>query len=161
WSLALILAASGPLLRPQAQRRALLRVVAPVLGDVAGIDAQVKAGDHHRVVRAEEDGRLAVVAGRRQPAQRDLRGKRVEGRRQLAEARRLVVVEAPAPGTLDRLVRVGGRRRQAVDADGVRRKLHGHGAREVEQTGLAGAVTDVADVALVRLSRGDVDDRAL
>src|SRR3989441_743902 len=126
----------------------------PVLGDGAAVHAQVDAGDHPGVVRRKKDGGLRVIAWARQPVHRQHPGE-VEH-----PAAALGPRPPPVDGTRVAFLHVGRRWREAVDADAVAHQVHGRRPGEVEQPALAGAVADVAGLALVAGRGHDHDDAA-
>src|SRR5262245_59996296 len=78
------------------------------------------------------------------------------------EGARAPLRSRPAPGRapLDTLLGVGRGGREAVDPDPVSGQVHGGGPGEVEKTALAGAVADVAGLALMAGGGDDHDDAA-
>src|SRR3984885_7788290 len=135
------------------------RIPRPLTRDRARIDANIGARDHARVVRRQKYRGLAIVAGTRQLLHRYAFPKRLESIPELIAA--TANLAAPSRCPLDRLRRIGRRRRKTVDANPVPDQFHRGRSREVQQPALAGAVRDIVRLALMPRRRNYIDDGAL
>src|ERR1700683_736754 len=135
------------------------RIPRPVTRERACIDENIGPRNHARVLRCQKNRGLAIVAGARQLLHRHAFPKRLESIPQLIAA--APNLPPPPCSPLDRLRRIGRRRRKTVDANPVPDQFHRGRTREVQQPTLAGAVRDIVRRAPMPRGRHYIDDGAL